>query len=133
MRAIEQVGKIAPAYAYYFEAYLFNAARKYCNAYNGGKWEDRQIGKHWIAIPPIPGRFRAINTKNFFNGEITALTAGAALTVLSLNHTLWKAYHNGTSEVIVSSLSDLWDEIKDECYKIEDADFDSTDFARFID
>jgi hypothetical protein len=135
MRAIEAVRKATnPAIALMFESILFNLADKYCGgAYGGGQWVSKLIEPGvWLAVPPIDGKFTFINPDNGFEGEVSALTAGAAITCIALNQVIWRVYNSG-NELAAQAISALWETATDACYNLADADFDKTAFIRIID
>ncbi len=135
MRAIEVVRKATNVFVgMRFETTLFNLASKYCGgAYGGGQWTSKLIEPGvWLALPPIAGKFTFINDDNGFEGEVNALTAGAAITCIALNQVLWNVYNSG-DERNAKTISDLWEAVTEACYNLNDTDFDKTAFVRIID
>ena len=135
MKAIKMVQNISTKYALYFENFLFSLAGQYCTeSYKGGKWTSVNIdGDFWLAVPPIKGTFGFCNPENYFKGDVSAITAGAAITCIALNRTLWLADSHDADDSIVSALSELWDKMTQLCYTKDLNGLDRSAFSRIVD
>lgn len=114
MRALQAIRKINPMAAMFVETALFNLAGEQLEGYSGGSWTSKRVGDFWVAVPPCAGKAHMQVAENFADVTTTAVSAGAALTLAALNHTIWHVHnkYGDRASGVVNALSDLYHNMK---------------------
>jgi len=112
-----QLHAIHPSLVEIFMMMFLENAREYIDGYNGGWWDEAlSVGTDLYIIRctcgDAKGNIRLINGNNYCDVTTDVRTAGAALTILTMNHLIW-ALHEMERMIECEQVSDLWDKIQD--------------------
>lgn len=112
-----QIEAIHPSLVLPFEAMLYRNASKHVEGYNGGEWEAVGLGVNLYGLRcPCVGskavEFRLVNANNYSDNTTDGISAGVALTILTLNQLLWKLHETPGGNVLGAKVSKLWEKVQ---------------------
>ena len=92
---------------------LFRLADHYIENYHGASWQDLDVNGRYITYPDLAKRVRLVNPDNYCSVETDPKSAGAALSIMYLNHQIWKANDIDPNGEAAEKFSELWETTMD--------------------
>lgn len=136
MNLFQLVYDISPISGLTFETTLFNLAEKMVEGYRGGAWGS-VIGtttsgeKTPFQVCPGAERLRVVNPLNGCDETTDSRSAGAALSIIATNLTLWKMHERGAPLSDLEQLERLYFNVKDAVFN--DPTLDTSAIFNIID
>lgn len=109
------VNKIHPIAGFIFEQLLLAFSDRLVDVYKGGKWKSKHLTPELLIgiLPVDETRVRVVNPENFCDVTTDPVSAGAGMTLLALNHTLWKMNSMSAPDSLLKKMNDLYYELHD--------------------